>query len=252
MEEFQKIIVQMLKANMNQQQKFEERQQQLLMKWDEQQIEFQQFTLQKTELQQKQLEELLVNSLNGSKKLWKNTIFSQSTIYNSIETFEYVPENDKTFEAFYRRNEHIFNVDCEQWPSEKKLRLLLRKLGKPEHNRFVDFILPEKITDLDFSETIKLLSELFGPNTTLFHKRWKSLNTVKDNQQDFLTFAASVNKLCNDFKLAELTANDFKCLIFAQVLIAAEDAEEAWKQTRIDSPKIGRGLVHEHNEKTQK
>ena len=49
----------------------------------------------------------------------KDTIFSQSTIYNSIETFEYVPENDKTFETFYRRYEDIFNVDCEQWPSEK-------------------------------------------------------------------------------------------------------------------------------------
>ena len=107
----------------------------------------------------------------------------------------------------------------------KKVYLQLRKLGTTEHNRFVEFILTKKTTDLDFSETIKLLSELFGPNTTLFHKHWKCLNTVKDNQQDFLTIAASVNKLCNDFKLAELTANDFKCLIFAQGLVSAEDAE---------------------------
>ena len=108
-----------------------------------------------------------------------------------------------------------------QW---KKVSLLLRKLGTTEHNRFVGFILPKK-TDLDFSETIKLLLELFRPNTTFFHKRWKCLNTVKDNQQDFLTFAASVNKLCNDFKLAELTADDFKCLVFAQGLVSAEDTE---------------------------
>ena len=38
-------------------------------------------------------------------------------------------------------------------------------------------------------------------------------------------FAASVNKLCNDFKLAELTADDLKCLIFAQGLVSAEDTE---------------------------
>ena len=50
----------------------------------------------------------------------KDTIFSQSTIYNSIDTFEYVPEKDKMFEAFYRRYEDIFNVDCKQWPSKKK------------------------------------------------------------------------------------------------------------------------------------
>ena len=150
------------------------------------------------------------------KTLKKDTIFSQSTISNSTETFECVPENDKTFEAFYRRYEDIFNVDCEQWPIDRKVRLLLRKLGTTEHNRFLDFILPKKTTYLDFSETIKLLSELFGSNKTLFYKCWKCQNTVKDNQQDFLTFAASVNKLCNDFKLAELTADDFKCLIFAQ------------------------------------
>ena len=52
-----------------------------------------------------------------AKKNSENTIFSQSSIYNSIETFEYVPENDKIFEAFYK---DIFNVDCEQWPCKKR------------------------------------------------------------------------------------------------------------------------------------
>ena len=105
---------------MDQQQKLKERQQQLVMELHKQQLECQQFTLQKNELQQKHFGELLVNSLNGSKNTEKDTIFSQSTIYNSIDTFEYVPENDKTFEAFYRRYESIFNVDCEQWPSKKR------------------------------------------------------------------------------------------------------------------------------------
>ena len=43
----------------------------------------------------------------------------------------------------------------------------------------------------------------------------------QDNQQDFLTFAASGNKLCNDFKLED----DFKCLIFSQGQVSSEDAE---------------------------
>ena len=41
----------------------------------------------------------------------KDSIYSQSTIYNSTETFEYVSENYQTFEAFNRRYEDIFNVD---------------------------------------------------------------------------------------------------------------------------------------------
>ena len=79
--------------------------------------------------------------------------------------------------------------------------------------------------DLEFSETVKLLSELFGPNTTLFHKRWKCLNICKEDQQDYLTLAATVNKHWNNFKLAILTAVVFKRLILAQGLILSEDAE---------------------------
>ena len=44
------------------------------------------------------MEELLLKSLNGTKTP-KNDI----TVYSTIETFEYVPENDKTFDEFYRR-----------------------------------------------------------------------------------------------------------------------------------------------------
>ena len=65
MEQFQKNIIKLLKANLDQQQKFEERQEKFVLELHEQELEFQQFTLQKTELQQKQLEELHVNSLNG-------------------------------------------------------------------------------------------------------------------------------------------------------------------------------------------
>ena len=79
--------------------------------------------------------------------------------------------------------------------------------------------------NLEFSETVKLLSELFGPNTSLFHKKWKCFNIFKDDQQDYLMFVATVNRHCNDFKLADLTADDFKCIIFAQGLVSAEDAE---------------------------
>ena len=54
------------------------------------------------------------------KKKTLKKISSQRTIYNLIDTFEYVPENDKTCEAFYRRFEDIFNVECEQWPCKKR------------------------------------------------------------------------------------------------------------------------------------
>ena len=61
MEEFQKTIIELLKANLDQQQQFEERQEILVIALHKQHLEFQQFTLQKTELQQKQLEKLRIN-----------------------------------------------------------------------------------------------------------------------------------------------------------------------------------------------
>ena len=161
--------------------------------------------LMKSEERQNQMEELLLELLNCT-KVPENDI----TMYSTIETFEYVPENDKTFDEFYRRYEDVFNVDRKEWSNEKKVCLLLRKLGTTEHSRFVDFYPPIKTMNMEFSETVKLLSELFGTNTSLFHKRWKCLNIFKDDQQDYLTSAATVNKHCNDFKFADLTADDFK------------------------------------------
>ena len=111
MEDFQKIIVQMLKVQMDHQQKSDERQQKMEKQRVQQQIELQQQrneerlqqTLMKSEEWQNQMEELLLKSLNGTKTSEKDTTFSPDTIYSTRETLGYVPENDKTFDAFYRR-----------------------------------------------------------------------------------------------------------------------------------------------------
>ena len=44
------------------------------------------------------MEELLLKSLNGTKTSEDDSTLSQGTIYSNKETFEYVPENDKTFD----------------------------------------------------------------------------------------------------------------------------------------------------------
>ena len=108
---------------------------------------------------------------------------------------------------------------------KKKVWLLLRKLETVEHNKFVDYILPKKTCELGFLETVKLLSELFSSKTSLFHKRWKCLNLTKRDSDDYLGFSSVVNKNCDDFKLGELSADNFKCLIFVQGLVSAKDAE---------------------------
>ena len=83
----------------------------------------------------------------------------------------------------------------------------------------------KKTCELGFLETVKLMSELFSSKTSLFHKRWKCLNLTKRDSDDCLGFASVVNKNCDDFKLGELSADNFKCLIFAQGLVSAKGAE---------------------------
>ena len=85
--------------------------------------------------------------------------------------------------------------------------------------------LTKKTCELGFLETVKLLSELFSSKTSLFHKRWKYLNLTKKESVDYLGFASVINKNCDDFKLGELSANNFKCLIFAQGVVSAKNTE---------------------------
>ena len=94
------------------------------------------------ELQKQQ--EALFKSLSNNQPTDSTTIFTQSAVWNALETFSYVPDEDKTFEAYYRRCEDIYITDCAVLTDAKKVRLLVRKLGTVEHNKFVDNILPKK------------------------------------------------------------------------------------------------------------
>ena len=48
---------------------------------------------------------------------------------------------------------------------------------------------------------------------------------TRKEDDEYTTFAATVNKHCDDFKLADLSADSFKCLIFVQGLVSTKDAE---------------------------
>ena len=66
----------------------------------------------------------------------------QNTIWSTIKIYNYNPEEDQTFERFYQKYQDFFDSNCQTWTDEKKIRLLLSKLGTNEHNKFIDFILP--------------------------------------------------------------------------------------------------------------
>ena len=102
---------------------------------------------------------------NRSQNNESKTVFSQNAIWNTIDNFTYSPDEDKTFASYFRRVEDVYKIDCEKWADSKKVCLLLQKIGTTEHNKFVDYILPRKTSNLTFPEAVKLLTELFSPKT---------------------------------------------------------------------------------------
>ena len=68
---------------------------------------------------------------------------------------------------------------------------------------------------------MELLIELCSPKTSIFHKR--CLNLIGKEGENYITFASVVNKYCDDFNLAELSTDNFKCLIFVQRLLLIKE-----------------------------
>ena len=108
---------------------------------------------------------------------------------------------------------------------EKKFVFFWRKFGTTEHTKFLKTFGPRKATELTFAVAVELLMEIFSPKTTLFHKRLRCLNLTRKEEEDYTTFASDVNKHCDDFRLAELSADNFKCLIFVQELVSTKDTK---------------------------
>ena len=154
-----------------------------------------------------------------------NSYFSAEGIANSITEFKFDPDEGITFPAYFRRFESIFEKKCQSWSDEQKVILVLQKLGTDENNKYTNFVLPRKASDIPFKETIEILSSIFGERVSLFHTRFQCLNMIKKDDEDFVTYAGNVNKICERFLLNELSIDRFKCLIFVQGLTSSKDKD---------------------------
>ena len=128
-----------------------------------------------------------------------------------------------TFGAYFRGYESIFEKDCEKWPDEKKVRLLLDRFGAAENEKIMNFILPRKPGEVTFRETIQILMKIFGEQSSQFNTRCQCLNLTKKDCKDYTTFASTVNRYCEWFQLNEMTPGMFKCLIFIQGLTSSSE-----------------------------
>lgn len=55
---------------------------------------------------------------------------------------------------------------------------------------------------------------MLGRNISLFNLRYQCLKLVKSSTQDFTSYATIVNNCCEDFKIKEMSDDQFKCPMF--------------------------------------
>ena len=103
------------------------------------------------------------------------------------------------------------------------MRLLLRKIGPSEHEKYITYISPKQPRDCSCVEIVETLYKIFGERTSLFNATFNCLNITKYDTEDFTTYSGFVNKQCERFKISTITNEQFKCLIFACGLRSASD-----------------------------
>ncbi|CAH8633842.1 unnamed protein product [Schistosoma margrebowiei] len=77
-------------------------------------------------------------------------------IVNSIHEFNFDGSAGITFETWFKIYEDLFKVDLKNLDDAAKVRILLRKLGTAEHERYSNFILPKNPRDFSFDATIEI------------------------------------------------------------------------------------------------
>ncbi|XP_055918537.1 uncharacterized protein K02A2.6-like [Eupeodes corollae] len=173
-----------------------------------------------------EIQSKLLQSIMGNSSLFSHSARSEllmDSLASNISEFCYDPEHSLTFEAWFSRHEDIFNVDGKDLDDASKVRLVMRKLNAIAHERYASYILPKNTRDISFEETVKNLKAMFGVSESLFNSRYRCLQTVKSPVEDFNTYAARVNKNCEDFKLSALTPDQFKCQVFVTGLQSSSE-----------------------------
>uniref|UniRef100_A0AAG5DQM8 Reverse transcriptase domain-containing protein n=1 Tax=Anopheles atroparvus TaxID=41427 RepID=A0AAG5DQM8_ANOAO len=187
--------------------------------------------LQMLQLMQQQMaqQQHILATLMQQQGLGQSPQLSSEQVMDSLcshlREFKYDAEAGTTFAAWFSRYEDLFEKDASRLSDDAKVRLLMRKLGALEHDRYTNFILPKNSRDFSLHETVIKLTDLFGTKESLLHRRYKCLNTYKMQEEDYLAYGCRVNRGVVNFDLRKLTEEQLKCLIFVCGLKTHKDLE---------------------------
>lgn len=138
----------------------------------------------------------------------------------SIDAFN--PSPSTTFRMWYNKHKDVFERDGARLDDDAKTRLLLRKLNQEAYDKYSNILLPKEPKDLSFQETIDKLMSVFCEPESTFQLRYKCFNVEKSVNEDYLSYGARINRLCESATISTVTPDQFKCLIFLTGLKSVE------------------------------
>lgn len=149
---------------------------------------------------------------------------------NMIETFIYDEENGNTFEAWHNRFSGIIAVGSRDLDDNAKVELVLMKLETSANALYRRSIAPALHTDFTYAQTIEKLTALFKKKISLLRTRWNCLNVQRGPGEDIAAYGARINQEAEDFKLKDITGEQFKVLLF---IMGIRDARDKNIRTRL-------------------
>ncbi|BHF69110.1 hypothetical protein SprV_0301215200 [Sparganum proliferum] len=182
-------------------------------------------------LQQQQQQQQQLKLMEAPTVKLSNSSMGQSSAAGGSQSVDQIdgditdPQAHITFDSWYKRYEDLFSVDLAARDDAWKVRLLLRKLGPAEHERYANFILPKNPREVTFKDTVQTLSQIFGEQSFPFNTRFQCPQLCKRDSDDFITYAGIVDRECGRFQLGSLTEDQFKCLIYICGLQSRKDAD---------------------------
>ncbi|VDL98518.1 unnamed protein product [Schistocephalus solidus] len=108
---------------------------------------------------------------------------------------------------------------------KEKGEVLLLKLGQPEHEQYVQFMLPKKLVDISFEDTFKNLKSLFSSSKSLFNRPYECFTIEGSSHEDHIDLAGRLNYAYHQADLEQATSQQIKALLFIKALTLPETAD---------------------------